>query len=78
LDPTSTSILPLIPPTLAGTSDINFTALSFSLVPPVPQKLIEKIEAGNFIDMSELLGDHMGVFDNDDTSRKSDIMSPTS
>jgi len=37
---------------------------SFSLVPPVPQKLIEKIEAGNFIDMPELLSDHMAVFDN--------------
>ena len=57
-------------PALAGTSDIdNFTALSFSLVPPVSQKLIEKIETGNFIGLSELLSDHMRVLDNEDSLR---------
>ena len=62
MDPTSSSRLPLIHPALPGTSDMDsFTALSFSLVPPVPQKLIEKIEAGNFVDMSELFSDHIGM-----------------
>ena len=67
MDPTSSSRLPLIHPALAGTR--QFLALSFSLVPPVSQKLIEKIEAGNFIDMSELLSDHMGVLNNEDSPR---------
>ena len=43
--------------------------LSFSLVPPVPQKLIETIEARNVVDMSELLSDHMGVPNNEDSLR---------
>jgi len=68
LDPISSSTSPLTPSTLVGASDIIFTTLSFSLVPPVPQKLNEKIKAGNFIDMSKLLSDHMAVIDNDEAT----------
>ena len=55
---TSTSELPSTPTLTPGPD--SFTALSSSLVPPVPTKLIEKIEAGKFVDMSELLCDHLG------------------
>ena len=44
----------------------QFTALSFSLVLQVLTQLINKIEAGNFVDMSKLLSDYMGVLDYDD------------
>ena len=30
-------------------------------LPPVPQKLVARIQAGEFIDMAELLPDHLGV-----------------
>ena len=45
--------------------------MSFSLVPPVPTKLIEKIESGKFVDMSELLSDHLGVLENEDQQKSS-------
>ena len=57
--PTSTSKLPLIP-AISYVVDIDdFTALSSSLVPPVPTRLIDEIEAGNFVDVSEFCSDHM-------------------
>ena len=66
LPSTPTNQLPAIPTISSATSSEDFTALNFSLVPPVPTQLINKIESGNFIDMSELLSDHMGVLDNED------------
>ena len=30
-------------------------------LPPVPLKLVERIQAGEFIDMSELLPDRLGI-----------------
>jgi len=71
-DPTSSTTLSPIRPGLTTANDIeNFTALSFSLVPPVPQKLIERIQAGHFIDMSKLLSDHMGVLNSEENPRSS-------
>ena len=65
----STSELPSIPTVSSGLD--NFTAMSFSLVPPVPTKLIEKIDVGKFVDMSELLSDHLGVLENEDHEKSS-------
>ena len=61
---TSSSKLPSTPTLIPGPD--SFTALSSSLVSPVPTKLIEKIKAGKFVDMSELLCDHMGALENED------------
>ena len=44
----------------------NFTAKSFSLVPPLSSKLIDKIEAENFMEMSEMLSDDTGILENED------------
>ena len=38
----------------------NTVALEAGL-PPVPSKLVTRIEAGEFIDMGELLPDHVGI-----------------
>ena len=65
----STSKPPSIPAVTSGLD--NFTAMSFSLVPPVPTKLIEKIESGKFVDMSELLSDYLGVLENEDQQKSS-------
>ena len=65
----STSEPPSIPAVTSGLD--NFTAMNFSLVPPVPTKLIEKIESGIFVDMSELLSDHLGVLENEDQQKSS-------
>ena len=66
LPSTPTNQLPVIPTVSNAASLEDFTALNFSLVLPVPTQLINKIESSNFVDMSKLLGDHMGVLDNED------------
>ena len=64
--PTPTSQLLVIPVVSTSLGSNEFTALNFSLVPPVPTQLVDKIEAGNFVDMAELLSDHMRVLENED------------
>ena len=44
----------------------NFNAKSFSLVPPPSSKLIDKSGAENFMEMSEMLSDDMGILENED------------
>ena len=48
-------------------------------VPPVPPKLVERIKAGDFIDMAELLSNRMGLSSVDESiSKKLDVaQSPT-
>ena len=48
----------------------NTVALGASL-PPVPSKLVARIEAGEFIDMGELLPDRVGISRPDDTGKAS-------
>ena len=44
-----------------GSQDTS-TILSIGAgLPPVPLKLVKRIQAGEFIDMSELLPDHLGI-----------------
>ena len=62
--PTPASQLPVIPVVSSTFGSNDFTALNFSLVPPVPTQLVDQTEGGNFVDMSELLSDHMGVLEN--------------
>ena len=44
----------------------NFTAKSFSLVPLPSSKLIAKIKAENFMEMSEMLGNTIRILENED------------
>ena len=37
--------------------------------PPVPSRLVARMEAGEFIDMGELLPDHVGITRPDDTGK---------
>ena len=48
----------------------NTVALEGGL-PPVPSKLVTRIEAGEFIDMGELLPDRVGISRPDDTGKAS-------
>ena len=48
----------------------NTVALGADL-PPVPSKLVARIEAGEFIDMGELLSDCVGISRSDDTGKGS-------
>ena len=47
-----------------GTSSLYLSNIRSSIgagLPPVPEKLVSRIEAGEFIEMAELLPDHMGT-----------------
>ena len=44
-----------------GTSDPPLVLSIRSGLPPVPRKLITRIQAGEFVDMAELLPDRMGI-----------------
>ena len=46
----------------------NTVALGAGL-PPVPSRLVTRIEAGEFIDMGELLPDRVGITRPDDTGK---------
>ena len=46
----------------------NTVALGAGL-PPVPSQLVARIEAGEFIDMGELLPDHVGITRPDDIGK---------
>ena len=60
---------PVIPVIRSEAGLDNFTAKSFSLVPPPSWKLNDKIEAENFMKMSEILSDDItsvGILENAD------------
>ena len=47
-----------LPPPKADKATVLFIGAG---LPPVPQKLVQRIQAGEYVDMSELLPDRLGV-----------------